>query len=419
MRETYVIVGAGLAGVTAAATLRAEGFGGRVVILGDEDRAPYPRPPLSKQVISGRLPMDRLFLRPTSWYAAKDIENLGGVGITALDTNAHTVSWDGGTGSLSYDRLLLATGGRPRTLPGTEGLPGVYALRTAEDAVAIRDRLGRGRRLLVVGAGFLGAELAASARTVGTDVTVLEAAPLPLTRSLPPVLGLLYARIHRDRGVELRTGTSIDQLVSEGGGLRAVGSDGRRYPADGPADAVVAAIGIRPNTELAAAAGIAVDDGILVDEYCRTSAPDVFAAGDVANHPNPLLGCRVRLEHWQNAQHQGAAAARNMLGKKQPFSEVPWAWSDQYGLNLQVVGLPVPEDDVVLRGDPDSDSFTALLLRDGVLRAAIGMNRGDEIRIARRLIQQGCRPGRDLLADDDSPLDSLLTVESEPAPATP
>ncbi|KKD06650.1 NAD(P)/FAD-dependent oxidoreductase [Streptomyces sp. WM6386] len=418
MRETHVIVGAGLAGITAAATLRAEGFDGRVVVIGDEDRAPYPRPPLSKQVVGGELPVDRLLLRPAPWYAAKDIEHLGGVSVTALDTNARTVSLDGGTGSLSYDRLLLATGGRPRRLPGTQGLPGVHTLRTAEDAAAIRNRLGPGRRLLVVGAGFLGAELAASARTAGTDVTVLEAAPLPLARSLPPLLGLRYARIHRDRGVDLLTGTGIDRLVGEAGRLRAIGSDGRLYPVDGPADTVVVAIGIRPNTELAAAAGITVDDGIVVDEYCRTSAPGVFAAGDVANHPNPLLGCRIRLEHWQNAQHQGAAAARNMLGQEQPFAEVPWVWSDQYGLNLQVAGLPQPEDDVVLRGDPDSNSFVALLLRNGVLSAAIGMDRGEDIRIARRLIQQGCRPDREPLADDDRSLDSFLASEPEPAPAT-
>ncbi|WP_435216556.1 NAD(P)/FAD-dependent oxidoreductase [Streptomyces sp. bgisy034] len=419
MRETHVIVGAGLAGITAAATLRAEGFGGRVVVIGDEDRAPYPRPPLSKQVVSGELPVERLLLRPAAWYASKDIEYRGGVTVTALDTSARTVSFGEGTGSLAYDRLLLATGGRPRRLPGTEDLPGVHTLRTAEDAAAIRDRLGPGRRLLVVGAGFLGAELAANARTLGTDVTVLEAAPLPLTRSLPPLLGRLYARIHRDQGVDLRTGIGVNRLVAAGDGLRAVGTDGRLYPIKGPADTVVVAVGIQPNTELAAAAGIAVDDGIVVDEYCRTSAPAAFAAGDVANHPNPLLGHRVRLEHWQNAQHQGAAAARNMLGNEQPFTEVPWVWSDQYGLNLQIAGLPDPGDDVVLRGDPDSNSFTALLLRDGVLSGAIGMDRGDDIRIARRLIQQRCRPDRDLLGDDERPLDLFLAAEPKPEPATP
>jgi 3-phenylpropionate/trans-cinnamate dioxygenase ferredoxin reductase subunit len=413
MRKTHVIVGAGLAGVTAAATLRGEGFDGRIVMVGDEPRLPYPRPPLSKGVVRGELPPERAFLRPAPWYAAKDIELLTGVTATGLDPAARSLTLGGGA-PLRYDRLLLATGGRPRALPGTDGLPAVYALRTLDDATAIRDRLGPDRSLLIVGAGFLGAELAASARTMGTAVTVLEAAPLPLARSLPPLLGRFYARIHRDRGVDLRAGVGVDRLTPVGSGVRAIGTDGRAYPADGPADTVVVTVGIHPNIELAAAAGLPIGNGILVDEFSRTSAPEIYAAGDVADHPNPLLGRRVRLEHWQNAQHQAAVAARNMLGRQEPFAEVPWVWSDQYELNLQVTGLAAPDDTVVLRGDPESLCFTAFLLRDGLLTGAVGINRADEVRTARRLIQQAGRPEPSLLADDGSELAALLA----PIPTT-
>jgi 3-phenylpropionate/trans-cinnamate dioxygenase ferredoxin reductase subunit len=413
MRQTHVIVGSGLAGVTAAATLRAEGFDGRVVLVGDESHLPYPRPPLSKAVVRGELPAERLFLRPAAWYASKDIELLSGVTATGLDPAARTLALGDGA-PLRYDRLLLATGGRPRMLPGSAALPGVYALRSLDDAVAIRDRLGPGRSLLVIGAGFLGAELAASARSTGTAVTVLEAAPRPLARSLPPLLSRVYTRIHRERGVDLRAGVGIERLVTAGGGVRAIGTDGKGYPADGPADTVAVAVGIHPNMDPAAAAGLWTGNGILVDEFCRTSAPEIYAAGDVANHPNAVLGGRVRLEHWQNAQHQAAAAARNMLGRRSPFAEVPWVWSDQYDLNLQVTGFAAPDDTVVVRGDVESRDFTAFLLRDGLLTGAVGINRADDVRAARRLIQQGRRPEPALLADEDGELEALLTPTTIP-----
>ena len=395
----YLIVGAGLAGATAALRLRAEGFDGRVVLIGDEPHPPYSRPPLSKAVVRGEVPPERTRLRPAGFFEKREIEILSGVAVTDLDLTSRSVGLDAGS-RLAYDALLLATGGRARTLPGCDDIPGVYVLRTLEDAEAIRERLGPGRSLLVVGGGFIGAELAASARMRGSEVAVLEAEPLPLSRVLPPSVARIYAQIHRERGVTLHTGVAVTRIENRGE-LRAIGSDGRAYPAD----AIVVAIGLVPNQELAAKAGLAVGDGILVDERCRTSAPGVYAAGDVANHPNPILGRRIRVEHWQNAQHQGAAAACNMLGREQIFAEVPWVWSDQYELNLQVAGLPEPSDQVVMRGNVAARCFTALMLRDGALVAAIGVNRPDDVHAARRLIAVGARPDPARLAADEEPLE--------------
>jgi 3-phenylpropionate/trans-cinnamate dioxygenase ferredoxin reductase subunit len=305
---------------------------------------------------------------------------------------------------LTYDRRLLAPGGRARTLPGTEAVDGVCTLRTIDDAIAIRDALAGGRSIAVVGAGFIGAELAASARAVGAEVTVLEAADLPLARVLPPILGEIYADLHRDRGVDLRTGAGIADVVRDGDGLRVVGHDGTHVEAD----MVVVAVGLAPDVSLATAAGLEVSNGIVVDELCETSAPGVFAAGDVAEHPNALLGRRVRIEHWQNAQHQAQAAARSMLGQGQAFTEVPWVWSDQYDVNLQVAGLPEATDEVVLRGDPASLEFAAFLLRDGELRAVVGINAGETVRAGRALIGAGVTPARDALASMDFNLEEAV-----------
>jgi 3-phenylpropionate/trans-cinnamate dioxygenase ferredoxin reductase subunit len=397
MEPTCLIVGGGLAAATAALTLRTEGYGGRIAIICDEEHPPYSRPPLSKSVIRGEVDASRTHLRPGKTWENKDIELLLGRACIDIDVAGHRVRLADGE-RLGYDKLLLATGGKPRTLPGTEELPGVHVLRTIDDSVAIARRLGAGRRLIVIGAGFIGAELAASARTLGTEVTVIEAEPRPLSRSLPPALGEIYAELHRGHGVDLRLGSGVSRLVRDGEGASAIGVDGREHAGD----CIVVAVGLVPDVDLARRAGLAVADrppgGIIVDEYCRTSAPDVYAAGDVANHPNPLLARRVRIEHWQNAQHQGAAAARNMLGLNRPFAEVPWVWSDQYDTNLQIAGIPEPADRVVLRGDVGSWEFTAFLLRDGVLAACVGVNRADDVRLARKLIGRGVRPDPDLLA---------------------
>jgi 3-phenylpropionate/trans-cinnamate dioxygenase ferredoxin reductase subunit len=400
--QTCVIVGAGAAGATAALTLRSEGFEGRVVIVGDEEHPPYNRPPLSKAVVRGELEPDRAHLRPAKIWERKDVEMVLGRSVTEVAPERHAVRLSDGE-TLRYDKLLLATGGRARTLPDKSSLDQVHTLRTLDDALKIRELVCAGASLAIAGAGFIGAELAASAVAKGCQVTVFEPAPTPLSRALPASLGEVYARLHSDRGVDLRLGVGVARIVEDAGSVRVLDTSGATIHAD----AVVVAVGIEPDVALAGAAGLAIGDGVLVDERCRTSAPDVYAAGDVANHPNPLLGRRLRVEHWQNAQHQAAAAARCMLGMDQPFAEVPWVWSDQYEFKLEIAGLADPGDDVVMRGDPESLDFTAFLLREGVLAAAVGVNRAEEVRIARRFIASRVTPPRDALADPSFDLGEL------------
>ncbi len=403
--RTFVIVGSGVAGTTAALTLRTAGFDGRVVLVGDEPREPYPRPPLSKDVLRGETRPEQLRLRPPGFYAKRQVEILAGVSVTELDPAGRTVLLDDGS-RLSYDRLLLATGGRARTLAQATGLAGVHTLRSLADAEALRADLRPGRSVLVVGAGFIGAEVAASARTVGCEVTMLEAAPAPLGRVLPPQLARLYIDIHRSHGVDLHTGVGIDRLQQDGSGLLAVATDGRSFAAD----VVVLGLGMSPEVTLAERAGLAVDNGIVVDEFCATSHPDIYAAGDVANAPDLLLGGRHRVEHWQHAQHQGATAARNMLGQREAFTEVPWCWSDQFDVNLQVCGAPAAWDEVWVRGALDSLNFVAIFARGGLLRGAVGINRGEDVRALRRLIQHAPRTDARLLADSSTDLAELASA---------
>jgi 3-phenylpropionate/trans-cinnamate dioxygenase ferredoxin reductase subunit len=391
-------------------TLRSKGFDGRIIVIGEEEHPPYSRPPLSKQLIRGEFDAARTHLRPASVWEKKDVEFVLGRACADVDVSAHQVVLSDGE-LLGYDSLLLATGGRARTLPGQEAVPGVYVLRTLDDALAIREHLGEGKRLLIVGAGFVGAELAASAVSLGTGVTVLEAAGVPLGRGLPTALGEIYGRMHRSHGVDIRVDATVRQVSPRGDAVVTTLTDGRTFESD----AVVMAIGLQPELALAARAGIDLDNGVVVDQYCRTSAPDVFAAGDIANHPNPVLGHRVRVEHWQNAQHQSAVAAHNMAathpGDYEAFAEVPWVWSDQYDVNLQVAGRPLPTDEVVFRGDPETSKFSAMLLRDGVLIAVVGINCADDVRAARAVIGMGLRPDLSALADTGNDLGELLDSE--------
>lgn len=410
MERSCVVVGGGLAGATAAFALRTGGYEGRIIVVCEEAHQPYSKPELSKGVLRGEIPDQKIRIRPEEWYAKQSIELVLGRPAHRLDTGTRQVELSDGE-RLDYDSLLIATGGRPRRLPGSDAVPGVLALRTLDDAHALRDRLGPGRSLLVVGGGFIGAEVAASARALGADVTVLEAEAAPLSRLLPPLLSQTYARLHRDRGVRLLLGTGVGRLEADGAGVRAIDTRGGEHRAD----TVVVAIGITPDTALAERAGLHVDNGVVVDEYCRTSAPAVYAAGDVANHPNRFLGRRVRIEHWQNAQHQGASAARNILGRQDAFAEVPWVWSDQYDVNLQIAGVPHPDDEVVVRGDSDSLDFSAFLLRDGALTATIGINRAADVHAGRRLIAQAWCPEPDLLRDEDCDLGALATELALPA----
>jgi 3-phenylpropionate/trans-cinnamate dioxygenase ferredoxin reductase component len=401
MSQTFVVVGANLAGGRAVEALRSDGFDGRIVLIGDETDRPYERPPLSKEVI--RRESDAAFLRETSWYADNEIDLRLGVRAVRLDPSGGVDLADGS--SISFDACLLATGGRPRTLdvPGAD-LAGVHYLRTLRDAEAIADALAGRPRVVVIGAGFIGAEVAASARTLGCDVTIIEVLDVPLKRVLGDDIGALYAQIHRDHGVDVRLGEGVERFEGSGRVEAVVGSSGTRYPVD----VVVVGVGITPNVELAVDAGIRCDNGIVVDELCRTSAAKVFAAGDVARRPDTYSGGPLRTEHFQNAQNQGPAAARAMLGKDEPFQEVPWFWSDQYDINLQMLGYTSPDEERVVRGSFDDRNFVAFFLRGDHVIAAIALDRGRDISATRRLIERRVRIDRSQLADEDVPLKDLL-----------
>lgn len=381
--KAAVIVGTGVAGATAARTLRSDGFDGHVVLIGDEPDEPYRRPPLSKDVLRGSMPDEKTRLRPSQTWEQQDIELRTDTEVTGIDVDARTLSLGCGE-ELSYDLLLLATGGRPRELPQAAGLDAVHTLRTLSDVPALRQRLTAGSSMLVIGAGLIGAEVAASARALGCSVMMLEAEPTPLSRLLPPAISEVYAGLHRDQGVDLYTDVDVAHIERVDLGLLATDVAGRHWLAD----TVVVAIGMVPRTELAERAGLEVANGIVVDEHFRTSAPGVFAAGDVANQPNVLLGGRHRVEHWQSAQEQGAAAAKSMLGERTPYARVPWCWSDQYGVNLQVTGWPAASDDLTVRGDVEALDFTALFHREGRLVGAVGVNQAAEVRTVRKLIAE-------------------------------
>jgi 3-phenylpropionate/trans-cinnamate dioxygenase ferredoxin reductase subunit len=378
-----VVVGTGVAGGSAAIAMRAAGYEGRIILIGDEPGAPISRPPLSKQVLQGKLPADKARLRPASFFADRDVEILGGATVERIDlAGKRAVLADGNV--VPFHRLLLATGGRARTLPH-DPTARVYTLRTIADAVAIRERLAAGESLIVVGAGFIGAEVAATARSLGCDVTILEAASQPMSRVLPPRVGGFFGDLHRGNGVSLLTDVGIERIADNGRGVRFDLANGQLLEAD----FAVVGVGMVPNIELAKDAGLEIANGIVVDAMCRTSHPDVFAAGDVANAPNGLLGRRVRVEHWQNAQHQAAAAARNMLGASEEFAEIPWVWTDQYGLNVQIAGDPTPDDDVHVTAPLGTTPGLALFSRNGVISGVLGVDSGDTVQAVRRLMASG------------------------------
>ncbi|MCZ6524863.1 MAG: FAD-dependent oxidoreductase [Alphaproteobacteria bacterium] len=401
---TYVIIGAGQAGGRAAETLRAEGFAGRVVVVGAEAYVPYERPPLSKQLLKGEEGPERAFLHPPEYYPEKEIELRLGCRAEAIDARARRVSLSDGE-TLGYDKLLITTGSRVRKLdlPGAE-LPGIHYLRDLGDCFALRRALTPGAALAVIGGGYIGLEVAAAARARGCRVTVLEMAPEIMSRQLAPEVGAFMAELHRAAGVEIRTGVAVTGLAGAGRVERILSGD------DAPveADVVVIGVGIEPETGLAESAGLALDNGIVVDERGRTSEPRIFAAGDVTNHPNPLLGRRLRLESWQNAQNQAIAAARAMCGREQAYAEVPWFWSDQYDVNLQMVGLPERWERLVFRGEVGAHKFTVFYLEDDRVVAANAVNQGRDIRPARQLIAERRPVDAERLADPGVSLKTLL-----------
>jgi 3-phenylpropionate/trans-cinnamate dioxygenase ferredoxin reductase subunit len=392
--SAFVIVGGGLAGAKAAEALREQGYDGDLVLIGDEQLPPYERPPLSKGYLAGNDAWDGAVVHPESWYAEHGIDLRLGTRVTALRPSDHVVELDGT--DLSYDKLLLATGSTPRHLPGDDEL---LHLRRRGDSDAIRARFGQGR-MVIVGGGWIGLEVAATARQAGTDVTVLEAADQPLSAQLGPELGRDFAALHREHGVELHTGVSVDEVRPDGVRL----ADGTVIDAA----SVLIAIGARPDTALAAAAGLAVDNGVLVDASLRTSDPDIYAAGDIANAEHPFLQRRIRVEHWANALNQPATAAAAMLGRPASYDELPYFYTDQYDLGMEYVGLPDADAEVVIRGDRAGREFIAFWL-DGDQRVQAGMNVNvwDVVEPIKALIRSRTPVDRSRLADPDVPLDEV------------
>ncbi|MDQ4005813.1 MAG: FAD-dependent oxidoreductase, partial [Actinomycetota bacterium] len=399
MNRTFVIVGAGLAGAAAAQELRAKGFDGRVVLIGTEDDPPYERPPLSKEYLRGERD-DPAFVRPREWYAENDIDLRTGSTVTSVDASGPGVELDGGE-RIDAAAVLLATGGSPRRLPGGPSDRVLY-LRELGDADRIKEALSGGR-LVVIGAGFIGAEVAASARSKGVEVTVLEMAPVPLARALGEDVGAIYGRIHRDEGIDLRTEEGVETIEETSGGVAVRTTKGDTVEAA----AVVVGVGIAPNIGLAEGAGLATSNGVDVDASCRTSASAVFAAGDIANHNHPLFG-RIRVEHFDNALKMGTHVARSMMGESEPFTDPHWFWSDQYDVNLQYAGFATKWDDVVVRGSLEDRNGTAFYLNEGVVLAALGLNRGKDVRRAMKLISARARPDPASLADDQVDLRTLV-----------
>lgn len=366
--RTFVIVGASLAGAKAAETLRQEGFEGRVILLGEEPVRPYERPPLSKDYLRGDAGQDKVFVHDERYYDDHGIELRLSSPVGAVEVESRQVVLAAGQ-RLDYDALLLATGAAPRRLgvPGA-GLEGVYYLRDLADSERLQEAILRAERVVVIGAGWIGSEVAASARQMGAEVAMVEAAQLPLERVLGPELGRFYRDVHADHDVDLHLGTGVESIrgSSRAEGVRLV--DGQTVAGD----VVVVGVGVTPRVELGEAAGLRVDNGIVTDQYLAASVPGIFAAGDVAHAWHPVLRQRIRLEHWSSALNQGPVVAKNMLGARLPYDRIPYFFSDQYDIGMEYSGYATSWDEVVFRGDPASREFIAFWLKDG--RVAAGMN---------------------------------------------
>jgi 3-phenylpropionate/trans-cinnamate dioxygenase ferredoxin reductase subunit len=400
MAETIIVIGAGHGGAQLVESLRGGGYQGSIVMIGDEAHRPYDRPATSKELLSGGLDLDRVFLKRDQFYTDKKIELRLGTSVTAIDRHAKTVTLSTGE-TLSYDTLVIATGARARrlTVPGAD-LDGVFYLRSLADSQAIGARLGPGKNLAIVGGGYVGLEVAASATKLGCKVTVIEALERLLARVAGAEIADFYAGAHKAAGVDLHFGVVIAGFVGEGSVKAVKLTDGTEVPAD----AVVVGIGAVPNTELAIAAGLAVENGIVVDDCGRTTDPSIYAIGDATNHPNDLLHKRLRLESVPAAMGQARAAASAILGNPKPFHELPWFWSDQYDIKLQIAGLSEIGDRVVLRGDPAARRFAAFYLREGRMVAVNSVNSAKDFMVGKKLIVEGRVPDVAKLSDPAVPL---------------
>jgi 3-phenylpropionate/trans-cinnamate dioxygenase ferredoxin reductase subunit len=397
--ESVVVVGGGLAGAKVAEALREKGYAGSVTLLAAEDELPYERPPLSKGYLAGKDEFDKAVVHPEEWYAEHDIDLRRGAEVTSIDRDAHEVELADGS-RVPYAALVLATGSEPRSLP-VPGAETALTLRTHADSDRIRATFGEGKRLVVIGAGWIGLEVAAAAREAGTDVVMLEAAEQPLLGVLGPEMGEVFATLHRDHGVDLRLGAKLAEIRASGVRLE----DGEEIEAD----AVLLGVGVRPRTELAEAAGLEVDNGVLVDGSLRTSDPDIYAVGDIANHDHPLLG-RVRVEHWATALNQPDTAAAAILGEDAAYDRLPYFFSDQYDLGMEYVGHATRDDTarVVVRGDLASREFVAFWLDDqDRILAAMNVNVWDVPDEVRPLIVARTVVDPVKLADPDTPLSDV------------
>ncbi|WP_410087645.1 NAD(P)/FAD-dependent oxidoreductase [Variovorax sp. N23] len=402
--RTIVIIGAGQAGGWAAQTLRSEGFAGRLVLIGDEMHPPHERPPLSKAVLSGAALPETARLMKSEAFEALGLEWRAGAQVRRIDRTVKEVLLTDGE-ALAYDKLILCTGGRARrlALPGADQVP-LHTLRTIEDALALAPLLGPGRSVVVVGGGWIGLEVAATARQQGAEVVVVETQSRLCERTVPAEISEHLLALHRAQGTRVLLGAGVLGFAQAADGRPEV------LLADGVAlrcDAIVIGIGLVPNDELAREAGLECEGGVVVDAQCRTSDPDILAAGDVAVAPNPWAGRRLRLESWQNAQEQGIAAARSALGHMVDYQPLPWFWSDQYGMNLQIYGIPTAAHRVVRRGDAADGSFVLFYLAGDVVQAAIGPNAARDLRFARRLIEQRKPVDAERLADMGTPMSKI------------
>jgi 3-phenylpropionate/trans-cinnamate dioxygenase ferredoxin reductase subunit len=403
-QSNFIIVGGGLAGALAAQALRGEGFDGRITLLGEEPHRPYERPPLSKDYLQGKTDRDSIFAHPQPWYADHAVELLLGTAVTSLDPALRTVTTATGV-QLGYDKLLLTTGSTPRRLnvPGTD-LDAVHYLRSVDDSERIKAGFAQAHRVAIIGAGWIGLETAAAARNAGLDVTLLEHAELPLLRVLGPEAAPIFADLHRDHGVDLRSHVAVAELTGKDGALTGVIlSDGSRIDAD----MVLVGVGITPNTQLAAEAGLEINNGILVDEHLRTSDVNIFAAGDVANAYNPRLDRHIRVEHWANARRQGATAGKAMLGQDAVDARPSYFFSDQYDLSMEYTGDIGPSgyDQVIFRRYPDPRQLIVFWLSEQRVQAGMNINIWDVADDIERLIESARPVNTDDLADPGIPLD--------------
>ena len=396
-----VIIGAGHAAGQAAASLRQAKFEGPITIIGDEAHVPYQRPPLSKQYLAGTQPADKVYLRAEKFYADKDIQLMLDTRATQIDPGTKTINLDNGE-TIAYEKLLISTGSRPRKL-SIEGsdLSGIHYLRTMDDVDGIRADVKPGANLVIVGGGYIGLEVAAVGIELGMNVHVLEMEERILQRVTTPEMSAYYDKLHTDRGVHIHTQTGVTGFAGNGSVEKVLCGE-KSFDAD----IVIVGIGIIPNIEIAEEAGIHCDNGIVVDDHCRTSDPDIYAAGDCTNHPNPLMNKRLRLESVPNAMDQARVSTANMLGDDKVYAAIPWFWSDQYELKLQMVGFSADGDSQVLRGDMDNHQFAIFYLKDGKVVAADAVNSPKEFMLCKQLVGKPADPAK--LADPETDLKSLL-----------